>query len=511
MSDWTAGYVADIDYTYGYYGELNPTRAKMAILNKGLVCPQFTTACELGFGQGVSTNFHAAASVTRWFGTDFNPAQAGFAKELAAVADSGAQLYDEAFADFANRSDLPDFDYIGLHGIWSWISDENRQVIVDFIGRKLKVGGVLYISYNTLPGWTSFVPMRHLLKEHAETIGATGHGTVSRVNAALEFATKLLATNPLFLRANPQVAERITKLKEQNRNYLAHEYFNDDWHPMQFETLAKWLAPAKLQFACSANYLDHLDGINLNPEQQAFIKELPDAMLRESVRDFMVNQQFRRDYWIKGARKLSSLEQVEQIREQKFILTSPRESVSLKVTGALGSGDMNTEVYNPILDCFTDHKPKSLLQVEQAIKEKGIKFTQIQEAVVVLVGGGHLSAVQDEAITAKAKARTTKLNSLLLRKSRDSGDHHYLVSPVTGAGIGVGRFQQLFLLALTNGKKQPAEWAEYAWQMLALQNQKLVKDKITLETPEANIAELTNQANTFAEKVLPILKALQIA
>jgi len=44
---------------------------------------------------------------------------------------------------------LPDFDYIGLHGIWSWISDENRQVIVDFIRKKLKVGGVLYISYNT--------------------------------------------------------------------------------------------------------------------------------------------------------------------------------------------------------------------------------------------------------------------------------------------------------------------------------------------------------------------------
>jgi len=26
MSDWTAGYVADIGYTYGYYTELNPLR-----------------------------------------------------------------------------------------------------------------------------------------------------------------------------------------------------------------------------------------------------------------------------------------------------------------------------------------------------------------------------------------------------------------------------------------------------------------------------------------------------
>jgi hypothetical protein len=30
------------------------------------------------------------------------------------------------------------------------------------------------------------------------------------------------------------------------------------------------------------------------------LNELPDPTFRQSVRDFMVNQQFRRDYWIKG-------------------------------------------------------------------------------------------------------------------------------------------------------------------------------------------------------------------
>lgn len=223
MSDWTAGYVADIGYTFGYYTELNPLRVKLGFLNMGLAFPEMGAACELGFGQGLSANIHAAASVTQWCGTDFNPSQAGFAQELASVSGSGAKLYDDAFADFAARTDLPDFDYIGIHGIWSWISDENRRIMVEFIRRKLKVGGVLYISYNTLPGWGAFAPMRHLMTEHAEIIGAEGHGIVSRINGALEFSEKLLATNPAFVRANPQVAERVKKLKEQNRHYLAHE------------------------------------------------------------------------------------------------------------------------------------------------------------------------------------------------------------------------------------------------------------------------------------------------
>ncbi len=295
MSDWTSGYVADIGYTYGYYNELNPNRATLAFLNAAYAPPSLGTHCELGFGQGLSVNVHAAASGSAWYGTDFNPSQAAFAQSLATSSGADVHLTDEAFADFCNRSDLPEFDSIGLHGIWSWISDENRSIIVDFIRRKLKVGGALYISYNTLPGWATFAPMRHLMTEHASVMGSHGKGVVNRVDGALEFAQKLIDTNPMFARANPGVAERLKKVAEQNRHYLAHEYFNTDWHPMHFATMSDWLAPAKISFACSAHYLDHIDAINLTAEQQAMLKEIPDPTFKESVRDFMVNQQFRRD------------------------------------------------------------------------------------------------------------------------------------------------------------------------------------------------------------------------
>jgi len=110
MADWSDGYVTDIDYPHGYYPELNPLRVPLAFLHAGLAYPQCETACELGFGQGVSVNIHAAASKIRWYGTDFNPAQVGLAQELATVSGAAAKLCDEAFADFVHRTDLPDFD-----------------------------------------------------------------------------------------------------------------------------------------------------------------------------------------------------------------------------------------------------------------------------------------------------------------------------------------------------------------------------------------------------------------
>jgi SAM-dependent methyltransferase len=510
MSDWTAGYVADIGYTFGYYTELNPLRLKLAFLNQGLVCPEIGTACELGFGQGLSANMHAAASVTHWCGTDFNPAQAGFAQDLSTVSGSAARLYDEAFADFCTRSDLPEFDYIGLHGIWSWISDENRAVIVDFIRKKLKVGGVLYISYNTQPGWAAMAPMRDLLTEHAQVMGVAGQGIAKRIDSALDFADKLLATNPNYLKVNPVVTERFKGMKAHNRNYLAHEYFNRDWLPMPFSKMAQWLGPAKVDFACSADYLVHIDPINLTAEQQALLKEIPDAMFQQTVRDFMVNQLFRKDYWVKGARRLNPLEQREALRAQRVMLTVPRADVSLKVTGSLGEATMQEAIYNPVLDALANHKPQTLGQLEQAVKDQNIAFSQLVQAVLILSVTGTLVAVQDEADISKVRKKTDKLNAFLMNKARSSADITYLASPVTGGGMAVGRFNQLFMLALVQGKKLPAEWAHFTWHLLAAQGQKILKEGKALETPEDNLAELTAQATTFAEKQLPIVKALQI-
>lgn len=520
MNDWTAGYIADIGYTFGYYAELNPLRVPLAFAGQGLASPAGligtteATACELGFGQGLSANIHAAASSVSWWGTDFNPSQAAFAQSLAAASGAGASLFDEAFAEFCNRSDLPEFDFIGVHGIWSWISDENRFVLVDFIRRKLKVGGVLYISYNTLPGWAAFAPMRHLMTEHAEILGAEGRGIVSRIDGAIDFADKLLALNPTYLRANPLVADRLTKMKEHNRHYLAHEYFNRDWHPMHFATMAQWLEPAKLQYACSANYLDAIDAVNLTPEQQQFLNEIPDPMFRQTTRDFMVNQQFRKDYWVKGARRLSPLEQSTALRAQRVMLTNPLADVALKVTGSLGEATLSEAVYQPVLDRLADHQPHSLAELEASVAKDNVNFAQLQQAVMVLYGAGHLSSVQESsagtAVAAKRAQCTKALNDHLMDKARGSGEVGFLASTSTGGGVAVNRFQQLFLLAISLGKKTPEEWAAHTWNIVAAQGQCLIKEGKQIESVEDNLAELNQQAKLFAEKQLPILRALGV-
>lgn len=511
MSDWTAGYVADIGYTYGYYPELNPQRAKLMFLNAGLACPEFGHACELGFGQGLGTNIHAAASTVKWHGTDFIPSQASFAQELAKASGASANLYDESFAEFAARQDLPDFDYIGLHGIWSWISEENREVIVDFVRRKLKVGGVLFVSYNTLPGWSAFAPMRHLMTEHARHVGSEAQGIVKRIDGALEFGEKLLASNPVYGRVNTSVAGRLQKIKDMNRHYLAHEYFNEDWQPMYFSDFAEQISRAKMTFVCSAHPHDAVDSVNFTAEQQKFMGDISDPLFKETVRDYMVNQQFRRDFWVKGARKITNLERDKGLSNLRVMLISHRSDVSLKVTGGMGELNLRDDVYNPILDSLANHEIKTLGELARELTTKGIIGAQLPEALMMLAGVGHVVVVQSDEEIDAARETAGKLNFHLMQKARSNNEINYLASPVTGGGVSVGRFQQLFILSRKAGSTLPAEWANFAWQQLKKQGQRLLKDGTALQDEADNLAELTRQAKQFEEKNLPILIKLGIA
>ena len=138
MPNWSEGYMTEIEYVYTYHSHLNPLHMQLVMASAGFAPPVVKTACELGFGQGVSLNMHAAAASADWYGTDFHPGHTAFAHGLATTSNLDSYLFDQSFADFCGRPDLPDFELIVLNGIWSWISDANRSVIIDFVRRKLK-------------------------------------------------------------------------------------------------------------------------------------------------------------------------------------------------------------------------------------------------------------------------------------------------------------------------------------------------------------------------------------
>lgn len=513
MTAWTSGYVTDLGYTHGFYRELTPALLNFVALAKGqrgLDLGGGLDYCELGCGQGFSMNLLASANPqVRFHATDFNPSQIAGARALAAEAGlTNVTFYENSFADFADHPGLPEsFDVISLHGIYSWISEGNRAAIVEFIRRKLRAGGLVYISYNTLPGWAAAAPMRHLMYLHGK---AKGGPTISRLGPALAFVDQMQQSGAAFFRANPGMKERFERLKVMNRNYLAHEYLNDAWTLLYHSDVAQELSAAKLTYLGSAALLDHVDAVNLTPEQQQIMAGIDDPVLRETMRDYMVNQQFRRDVFVKGGLPAPNRVLVETWLDLRLALSTNRADVPLTVRGALGEANLSPEVYNPILDALKE-MPKTLRELMTNSTIAGFGWERIRQALTMLVGAGHLQpclSAKDEG----KRARTTKsFNQAVMQRAQDSGELLFLASPVTGGGLVVDRLQQLFLKAMEEGRKQPEDWAGAAWPVLASQGQRIVKEGKPLENPEDNLAELTTQARAFAEKQLPVLRSLQVA
>jgi hypothetical protein len=511
---WTAGYVSELDYTHGYYREMSPLNLELAMLSRlqAHSVGRPVRYLELGFGQGLSLNIHGAANEGEFWGTDFNPAQAANARELAQASGANVRALDLSFEELRGRDDLPEFDVIVLHGIWSWISDENRRVIADLARNHLAVGGILYMSYNTTPGWAPAMPLRHLMSLHLNLATGEANGLGSRIDAAVDFAQQVIDSDALYFRANPAVAQRLKGIKNHNRNYLAHEFFNADWHPMPFSEAAGYLEQAKLTFAASSNLVSHIDALHLTAPQQQLLASIGHPMLRESVRDYCENQQFRRDIFVKGPRTMTQAQQIDQLQSWRFMLITPEKEVQYKIAGPVGEAQLQGDVYRPIVAALAEgrHAPKSFAELAAHPTLRSVSAAQMAQALFVLTGLGYASAVHDQRQVQAVKSRTRALNSALIEKAVFSGEVGFLASPVTGGGVSIGRIQQLFLRSIARGRSAPQEWAIDIWPWMEQQGQRLMRDGKPIVTATENISELAAMGQDFAEKRLPLLDVMGV-
>ena len=108
---------------------------------------------------------------------------------LCKAAGSDAKLWDLSFAEMLEQKGMPMFDSISMHGVWTWISQDNQKKIVEFIRRYLKPGGIFYNSYNCFPGWAHNHPIRELLTM-PDIYARSGNNAAERITNALAFAEK---------------------------------------------------------------------------------------------------------------------------------------------------------------------------------------------------------------------------------------------------------------------------------------------------------------------------------
>ncbi len=445
MDNWGQGYVTDLEYSAGFYGEQSPAILRLACLLNAIDTPPIDdgfTYCELGCGVGVTSLILAASNPRgRFIAVDFHPVHILKARTIARAAGlTNIEFLEHNFEQLAEDGGaaLPPLDFITLHGVYSWVSPETRQQIVSIMARHLKPGGIAYVSYNAMPGSAQRLPVQRLLWDLAALSPSRSD---QRIIRAIEQLEALKAAGARALTANEFAGDPMKQLRLGSEQYLAHEYLNDHWNPMYHADLARELAAAKLTYAGSANLIENFAEVMLDAEQREFLNNLGAPHLRETVRDFCTNRSFRKDVFVRGAQLLSAARQNALLSRIKLALLVSRQEFKFQIEAPAGKGDLNRETYGAVVDALAE-RPRTVEELVNLPTMPGSHRMSPVELVGILVGTRQAAPVVDGVapFDQAAADRLTVALADLFAEARPSASVAISVA-VLGSGLRVGMIE----------------------------------------------------------------------
>jgi len=387
-SDWSQGYVTEVLYTEHFFRELSPAWLNYVAVLNGCqprpLDPGFTYM-ELGCGLGLTVTLLAGAHPQgRFYGVDFNPAHIDWGRRYAADAGIGnVEFLERSFLDLTAQ-EVPECDFIVLHGVYAWVSPEVRAGIQRIIRERLKPGGLVYVSYNCLPGWAADSPLQKLVFETARHL--TGDAT-QRTQAALKSIEELVGAKFAYFAAAPSAGKMAAKMAERNANYLAHEFLNEYWTPFYSSDVADEMTNAKLSFVGSAtlaeNHLELLGG----DELQAKVKAQPSQRLRQLFQDVAQNQRFRRDVFVRGHAQLGRAGILRNMESQVFGALRDLKNVTNVAKVARGEVKFDEKAFPALKEVF-QQGTWSLSELRKEMMGRKLAHLDVERTLTLLAATG---------------------------------------------------------------------------------------------------------------------------
>jgi SAM-dependent methyltransferase len=528
-ADWSHGYVTDVIYSDNSYREMSPSWINYVAALNGcypIDLSQPFSYVELGCGLG-RTVAHLAAAFPRahFIGVDFNPAHIDSAiRHAAELGISNVRFLERSFEDLtgetnARNLDLPDVDFVALHGVYSWVGLADRQAIQRFIYERLKPGGLVYNSYNCLPGWSPEAPLRRLIVELCKT--GAGNSEV-RIGHALKELGSLAKLDLGYLSRHPAVRQALEQYQTRPANYLAHEMLNAAWNLFYSADVADEMSAAKLDFLGSAALAENHLEMLFPDEAIAHVTAQPDPRLRQLMQDFVLNQRFRRDLFVRGHARLTAA-QIHRHREDQLLMAMrPLAKVEPKIKVPRGFASVD-----PGLLASLDELLKSGSAKVSDLAGVALKGGRIEDflRVVALLTAGHVLAPaarpyrnatppsDQQALYLPVLHLPNAVNARLLHLATEQpgagGKPRPLVSQVTGGTLQIGVVSAIILNGLLAGGSA-TEVAARALAILDRNGFTLRKDDQPITEPTAKLVNLTELTTTFIAQELPVLMAAGI-
>ena len=455
----SSGYFCDADYIDYFYDGLSPWYMDYLAALRGF--PRLASDggfdyCELGCGTGLSLVIHAAANPQgRFVGVDLNR---DHIRRAAATAKAGqvdnVMFMEEDFAHLLER-DLPRFDVIALHGVYSWVSPGIRKEIQGFIAHRLKPGGKVYASYNALPGWSQQIPIRDLMIAHVD--GMPG-STLDKVAEGVGHLRRLRDAGAATLHAGPQTKAVVEHILEADPRYVAHEYFTPYFEAFYFKQVHTDMARIGLTYLGCLPVAMNYGGFCLPQPLQDYFQGLRDRLAFETHKDLVVNTVFRRDVYCLG-KEQPARDAAGRLAGVTLGSFKAREDFEFQFEAKANVVQLDGPIFARLADILANGRiPAEAILAHPDLA--GNTPEEIVQGLECLVASGQVLPCAPGP--APAAAGLSPLNQHLLRRDSVAGAVS-LACPGYGTGLTLPQVDALLVLGIQEaGLDGAAAWVE-AW------------------------------------------------
>ena len=265
-----------------------PDRLASAASFMGLAVPQVAQARVLEVGCGDGTNLIPMAATVpsaRFLGCDLSSRALSAGRET--INALGLANVDLVQADLRELpAEHGDFDFIIAHGVYSWVPQDVRDGLFALAQSRLTAGGIMFVSYNALPGSRVRQIAWEILQGHVDHL----EDPRARLVSARELA-KMIAHGRSFHTSDDAVRAEFRAIAQSSDSELFHDTLGVPNDAFYFRDVATHAARFGLRYLAEAD-LHSMSSVALPPDTRRFISAL-DAGSREQYLDFARLRRFR--------------------------------------------------------------------------------------------------------------------------------------------------------------------------------------------------------------------------
>lgn len=201
------------------------------------------------------------------------------------------------------NEDFGKFDYIIVHGVFSWVPENVKDKIIKICNENLNEEGIAYISYNTYPGWKEPDKIREMMIYANKYFPEISLGDKNqRGKAFISIVAEQMKLYEDIVEKKGDFIKQIEELLEMQDYYVAHEYLESFNHPLYLNEFVDLIKKENLQYVSDvALRLSIISTYNQDTVNKLQQLSQGDHVIKEQCLDFILDTKFRRSLICKNS------------------------------------------------------------------------------------------------------------------------------------------------------------------------------------------------------------------